>query len=72
MTDLESLRKAIEIGARKGWVTIPKAALLLRLHESTVRDYISKGWIKTGKVGRRNVVFMAEIDRYKREGNWVG
>lgn len=70
--DMDALSKAAMIAARKGWVNVPQAAVMLGLHPQTVHLYITRGWIQARMFGKRRGIFLSEIDRYKREGNYSG
>jgi glutaredoxin len=51
-----------------GRASIPHAALLMHMHQYTLREYVDKGFVSVLVIGRRNWVTREEIDRYNQEG----
>ncbi len=53
--------------ALEGYYTTTEAAGLLGLRAPTVRDAVRRGRLAVERVGRRNLVTTAEIERYRAE-----
>jgi len=57
----EDVGEALYILAQRGYVSIPKAALILRIHKYTLASMIEKGLVSTISVGARQALSRQEI-----------
>lgn len=70
-SDPELLGDLVRQLQTQGRLSPRKAAPLLKRHYITVREYISKGWIRTIKIGERHYITQEEVIRFNTEGNWI-
>jgi len=70
MIDPEELGRIAVVLQQRGYVSIPKAALLINKHPQTAHDLVRKGHIRHIMVGKRKCITWDEIKRFKDEGNW--
>jgi hypothetical protein len=60
----EALRQLETLGR----VSVPSAALILNLHEYTIREYIARGFLDAFMIGRRAWITAQEISRFQVHG----
>lgn len=54
-----------------GRVSLTKACRLIPLSWPTAKKYVEEGKLRGIKIGGRWMVDLAEVDRFRREGNYV-
>lgn len=63
--------EGIRFKAPKTSVSMTKAAKILGLSYPSMKRYLAKGWIRGVRKGAGVSVDLAEIERFKKEGNYL-